>query len=191
MMASLRHVSNCHVTKSQYVMAALRHVSNFHHSLHLARNTSRHNSSTLAWSSRSHSMNRNRHITVIPLRLPRFPPVAPPCLPVAPRRVQTTSTSSLYKPCHTPDSWCRVEGAAFYSQTTTTPNTVPKDRNLLIDIAQHRESWRRQEIENLRFIRSRLKIAESLSKRDSPALLRILDSGRDPGPFEQCIARHW
>jgi hypothetical protein len=55
----------------------------------------------------------NRHITVIPLRGPRFLPVAPPNLPVAPRRVQTTSISSLCKPCHTSDSWCREEGGSL------------------------------------------------------------------------------
>jgi hypothetical protein len=57
-----------------------------------------------------------RLITVIHLTGPRFPPVEPPYLPVAPRIIQTASTSSLYKPCHTPDSWCGEEvGSLLFS----------------------------------------------------------------------------
>jgi hypothetical protein len=67
--------------------------------------------------------------------------------------------------------------------------TVPKYHRLLIDIAQLNQSWRRSEIANLGFIRSRWNIADTLTKRDSPNLLRILDSGRDQAPIEQCIAR--
>jgi hypothetical protein len=64
----------------------------------------------------------NRNITVIPPRWPLLPPVASPCLPVAPRRVKTTSISSLYKPCHTPYSWYREEGGSLLFSTILRPN---------------------------------------------------------------------
>jgi hypothetical protein len=65
-----------------------------------------------------------RHITVIHLTGPHFPPVAPPYLPVAPRRIQTTSTSSPYQPCHTSDYWFREEGGSLLSKRNTRPISV-------------------------------------------------------------------
>jgi hypothetical protein len=69
-------------------------------------------------------------------------------------------------------------------------NTAPKDHRLLIDISQLRESWHRREIAHLGFIRSRWNIADTMTKRDSPNLLRVLTSGRDQVPVEQWIERH-
>jgi hypothetical protein len=68
-------------------------------------------------------------------------------------------------------------------------NTAPKDQRLQIDIAQLRESWQRREIGELAFIRSRLNIADSLTKRDSSSLLRVLQSGLDEAELEQWITK--
>jgi hypothetical protein len=68
-------------------------------------------------------------------------------------------------------------------------NTPAKDHRLLMDIAQLRESRRRREIAMLAFIRSRWNIADTLTKRDSPNIFRILKSGLDKAPLEQRIAR--
>jgi Reverse transcriptase (RNA-dependent DNA polymerase) len=68
-------------------------------------------------------------------------------------------------------------------------NTVPTDHRLPIDIAQLKESWRRREIAHLGFIRSRWKIADTMTKRNSPKILRVLTYVRDQAPVEQWIAR--
>jgi hypothetical protein len=68
-------------------------------------------------------------------------------------------------------------------------NTVPKDHRLPIDIAQLKESWRRREIAHLGFIRSRWNIADTMTKRNSPNILRVLTYGRDQAPVEPWIAR--
>jgi hypothetical protein len=48
-------------------------------------------------------------------------------LPIFPLHLvesETTSTSSLYKPCHTPDSWCREEGGSLLFNTNPRPTKV-------------------------------------------------------------------
>jgi hypothetical protein len=81
----------------------------------------------------------------------------------------------------------RTDSLAVFD--TISKNTVPKDHRLLIYIAHLRESWRRREIAHLGFIRSRWNVADSMTKRDSTSLLRILKSGRDQVPIEQWIER--
>jgi Reverse transcriptase (RNA-dependent DNA polymerase) len=66
-------------------------------------------------------------------------------------------------------------------------NSTPKDHRLLIDIAQLRESWHRREIASIGFIRSRWNIADTLTKRGSPNILRVLQSGFDRAPVQQWI----
>jgi hypothetical protein len=69
-----------------------------------------------------------RHVTVHPLPIKpvasRIRHIAPPDLPVTPLdlpvasgRVQTTSTTSLYKPCHSSDSQSREEGGSLHLKT--------------------------------------------------------------------------
>lgn len=60
---------------------------------------------------------------------------------------------------------------------------------MLIDIAQLRQSWQRREIAQLAFIRSQWNVADTLTKRDSPNLVRLLKTGRDSAPLEQWIDR--
>jgi hypothetical protein len=81
----------------------------------------------------------------------------------------------------------RTDSLAVFDAITK--NTTAKDHRLLIDIAQLRQLWHRREVAQLAFIRSKWNIADTLTKRDSPNLSRILKSGRDQAPLEQWINR--
>ena len=77
----------------------------------------------------------------------------------------------------------RMDSLALFEAISR--NAPPKEHRWCIDLAQIMESWRRQEISQLAFVRSDENIADSLTKATSQNLNRSFDG------FDYAILTQW